>query len=139
KAIAYIGNIWSFTEPNLPTNVEFLPTNLKSRLSNDRKMQILEQAKKDLKLDFNKEILTDSIYFSGKKLSKFALLCLVLNEGLNEQNLGAICIDKLKKIIDIYAQNRQQAKLVYDTTWKGIVGISGFTKGASTDFGNTWY
>ncbi|CAG8582641.1 875_t:CDS:2 [Gigaspora margarita] len=85
------------------------------------KKQILEQAKKDLDLDFNKEILTDSIYFSGKRLSKFALLCLILNKGLDEQNLGAICINKLKKIMDIYTQNQQQAKLVYDTTWKAIL------------------
>ncbi|KAF0413858.1 Glycoside hydrolase, family 81 [Gigaspora margarita] len=139
KAIAYLGNTWSFIEPNLPTDIEFLPANFQSRLSNDKKKQILEQAKKDLDLDFNKEILTDSIYFSGKRLSKFALLCLILNKGLDEQNLGAICINKLKKIMDIYTQNQQQAKLVYDTTWKGIVCISGFTKGANADFGNTWY
>ncbi|CAG8846661.1 28870_t:CDS:2, partial [Racocetra persica] len=96
KAIAYIGNKWSFIEPNLPINIEFLPKNFQSRLSTDKKTQILEQAKKDLELDFSNETSTDSTYFSGKRLSKFALLCLVLSEGLDEPNLGATCVDKLK-------------------------------------------
>ncbi|CAG8743444.1 9396_t:CDS:2, partial [Racocetra fulgida] len=120
KAIAYIGNKWTFIEPNLPINIEFLPKNCQSRLSTDKKTQILEQAKKDLELDFSNETSTDSTYFSGKRLSKFALLCLVLSEGLDEPNLGATCVDKLK--------NQQQAKLVYDTTWKGIVCVDGLTK-----------
>ncbi|CAG8453378.1 2881_t:CDS:2 [Cetraspora pellucida] len=140
KAIAYIGNTWLFIEPNLPTDIEFLPKNFHSRLSSiDKRTQILEQAKKDLELDFNKEALTDSTYFSGKRLSKFALLCLVLNEGLDEPNLSAICVNKLKKTMNTYTQNRQQAKLAYDTTWKGIVCINGFMKDADADFGNTWY
>ncbi|CAG8500206.1 11266_t:CDS:2 [Acaulospora colombiana] len=138
-AKAHLGNTWTFREPELP-DVEFLPKDFETKLTPEKTKVILEQARKDYAVDFVAETTTDSIYFSGKGLAKMGLVCLVLNKlPGEEQGLGRECIMKLKRVMDIYAQNLQQVRLTYETTWKGVVSMDGFIKGPETDFGNTWY
>jgi endo-1,3(4)-beta-glucanase len=117
-----------------------LPKGWETKLSDDDKSLILEQAKKDLALDFDAETTTDSTYSTGKRLAKFSALCLVINDVLKNQTLGKQCLDKLKNTMNKYLSDQQQTKLDYETTWKGIVSDSSFTSGdPNADFGNTWY
>ncbi|CAJ0859232.1 13294_t:CDS:2 [Entrophospora sp. SA101] len=139
ELLAYVGNVWQLKEPEF-SGTEFLPTDWESKLSDANRQVILDQAKIDLALDFDTETTSNSTYFSGKSLAKFAALCLVISDVLKDPTLFNECFDKLKKTMDTYLNNQQQTKLVYETTWKGLVSNAGFTsQNPIEDFGNTWY
>ena len=101
RMIAYVGNVWKLKESEF-SDTDFLPKGWETKLSDDDKSLISEQAKQDLALDFDTETTTNSTYFSGKRLAKFAALCLVINDVLKDQTLGKQCLDKLKVYIYLY-------------------------------------
>ncbi|CAH7672945.1 family 81 glycoside hydrolase [Phakopsora pachyrhizi] len=96
---------------------------------------------KEVDCDFDRECDLDSYYFSGKKLAKQALLCVIASSILRDEDLTLVCVSKTKESLLRFCQNRQKApRLVYETTWKGIISSSMLVSGnENDDFGNGLY
>jgi endo-1,3(4)-beta-glucanase len=139
KMVAYVGSTWYLYEPERLT-VGFLPDGWADIVTPAQVSQIRKQAEKDGDLDFEATTNLDSMYFAGKGLAKFGLLCLVVADVLKDVGpLREKCLNKLKAAFSRYSENRQMFPLVYDTTWKGLISIQGLNRGPLTDFGNSWY
>ena len=82
----------------------------------------------------------NSVYYSGKGLSKFATLCYVMHQLSNQQDLASAALVKLKAAFNTWVQNRQVFPLFYDLDWKGVVSSASYTTNdAGQDFGNSYY
>ncbi|KAG0214665.1 hypothetical protein BGX28_001703 [Mortierella sp. GBA30] len=139
KMVAYLGQSWHLLEPNR-MHVGFLPDRWQDRVSQQQWEEIRKQAYHDVKDDFGKATDMDSLYFAGKRLAKFGLLCLVVADVLGDDELlSQECVDKLKDAFLRFLENRQRFPLVYDTTWKGLITSQGLVGGAEADFGSAWY
>ncbi|CAG8727068.1 9156_t:CDS:2, partial [Funneliformis mosseae] len=135
QMIAFSGNSWSFTEPEL-NNIGILPTNFESLLTGDQKALIAEQVKLDIAQDFTKLSNLESTYFSGKVMAKFALVCLIAKDVIVDEALSTTCIDQLKNAMQSFVTNTQTVPFRYDSSWKGI-SIDRDDQGA--DFGAAFY
>ncbi|KAG0364332.1 hypothetical protein BGZ54_007621 [Gamsiella multidivaricata] len=139
KMIAYTGSTWRLHEPKR-LSVGFLPEDWSKSVTDAQLDKIRKQAAQDVDMNFDQQTNLDSMYFSGKGLAKFALLCLVVTDVLKDNGqLQQQCLDKLKQSFARFMNNKQMFPLVYDTTWKGLVSVQGLEHGALSDFGNTWY
>lgn len=82
----------------------------------------------------------NSMYFSGKGLSKYATIVYTMNDLANQSSLAAAALDKLKQAFATFANNKQEFPLFYDTDWKGIVSSASYVTGdPNVDFGNSYY
>ena len=82
----------------------------------------------------------NSMYYSGKGLSKFAQLTYTMNNISAQPQLAASLLAELKGAWATFANNEQQFPLLYDTDWKGIVSSASYVTGDSgADFGNSYY
>ena len=73
-------------------------------------------------------------------MAKYAEICLVANDILQNPTLTAQGIAKLEAAFAAFANNQQQPPLAYDTTWKGLVSTAGLSPANSlADFGNSYY
>ncbi|ORZ07014.1 endo-1,3(4)-beta-glucanase [Lobosporangium transversale] len=140
KMVAYEGPIWFLYEPER-LKVGLLPESWSEVVTSERLIEIRQQAERDAELDFDLDADLDSMYFSGKRLAKFALLSLVVIDVIGDRNgpLYEKCLWKLKRAFERFLDNKQQYRLVYDKTWRGLISIQGLEKGALADFGNSWY
>ncbi|KAG0345916.1 hypothetical protein BG005_001042 [Podila minutissima] len=140
KMIAYQGASWHLLEPERLTT-DFLPEGWSGFVTQEQLHEIRRQAEQDVHaLDFEAHTNLDSMYFAGKGLAKFALLCLVTKDVLQDTTgVYDKCLADLKKAFQRFMHNQQQYPLVYDTTWKGLISSQGLEKGALADFGNSWY
>ncbi|KAF9925983.1 hypothetical protein FBU30_004336 [Linnemannia zychae] len=139
KMVAYTGSSWHLYEPERLAT-DFLPDRWSEVVQPEHLAAIKAQAQLDIERDFDMETNLDSMYFAGKSLAKFALLCLVIKDVLQETDeIQNKCLGKLKIAFTRYMENRQLFPLVYDKTWRGLVSVQGFDHGALADFGNTWY
>lgn len=138
--IAYQGASWHLLEPERLTT-DFLPEGWSGFVTQEQLHEIRRQAEQDVHaLDFEAHTNLDSMYFAGKGLAKFALLCLVTKDVLQDTTgVYDKCLADLKKAFQRFMHNQQQYPLVYDTTWKGLISSQGLEKGALADFGNSWY
>ncbi|KAF2261980.1 endo-beta-1,3-glucanase-like protein [Lojkania enalia] len=133
----------TFVENNLPITMGFGPWNPQTGAS---KMRFTQQtldiigpiAEKDLKFVMEAQDPQDSMYYSGKMFARFATLLYVIKDVLNNGQLLATGLDKLKKEMARYIENRQKYPIFYDDTWKGAVSNSGYNN-PGADFGNTYY
>lgn len=128
----------------LPRDVGFLPTAIlpgyKSRLGEASVRQMIANAaNNEMRQDINSQTNLDSMYFSGKGLDKFAQLLVVLNDVVGDKNRARDLLGRLKTAFAVFANNRQQNPLAYDTTWKGLVSTAGLGKDPTADFGNSFY
>lgn len=83
---------------------------------------------------------TDSMYTSGKILDKGAFMLYVVGFVLKDEQLARKQLLKMKQAFSRFIQNKQQAPLVYNSTWKGIVSSAGLKDGNFyCDFGNCFY
>ncbi|KAK5944036.1 endo-1,3-beta glucanase [Knufia obscura] len=90
--------------------------------------------------DMNAQTNLNSMYFSGKGLSKFAVIVYTMNNLAGQQGLAAAALEKLKAAFATFAENRQQFPLYYDTDWKGLVSSASYRTGdPGVDFGNSYY
>ncbi|KAG5519519.1 hypothetical protein PMAC_001673 [Pneumocystis sp. 'macacae'] len=139
--VAYTGDCWNMIEKDLPTDIDFFPYSFgkKPEYSDEALKAIEEAAKYEVSQNFDSQIDKNTIYFSGKVFSKLALLCLVINNILKNETLSQECLEKFNKSYMPFVKNMNEYKLVYDTTWKGIVTNQGFTKGPYVDFGASYY
>ncbi|KAF9386807.1 hypothetical protein CPC16_007371 [Podila verticillata] len=140
KMVAYQGASWHLLEPERLA-VDFLPEGWPNLVTQEQLQEIRRQAEQDVvNMDFDAGTDLDSMYFAGKGLAKFALLCLVTKDVLQDTTgLYDKCLAKLKSAFQRFMSNQQQNPLVYDVTWKGLISGQGLEKGALADFGNTWY
>ncbi|KAG0341098.1 hypothetical protein BG000_010254 [Podila horticola] len=140
KMVAYQGASWHLLEPERLTS-DFLPEGWANRVTQEQLNEIRRQAGLDVdRLDFEAGTNLESMYFAGKGLAKFALLCLVTKDVLQDTTgMYEKCLANLKNAFQRFMDNQQQYPLVYDMTWKGLISSQGLEKGALADFGNTWY
>ena len=109
---------WAFLEDNLPQHISFSPfPNSNVVLSSEERSIILAVAREEAMGDLLTESNLDSMYFSGKALDKYACLCWVIVEVLDERHLGLDLLDKVKAAFARFAENRQIFPLVYDCTF----------------------
>lgn len=144
KMTACVTNCLEMVENDLPVNIGFLPwTCLKNcnempSLDGDLKNKVGQIAKGELDQDMKGQCSLDSMYFSGKGFDKFAFVLLVTKYLLKDDNLTKSGLEKLKQVLQIFIENKQQNPLVYDTDWRGLISIAGYND-PNADFGNTYY
>lgn len=143
-ATAVVADEWELFEPELPTDIGFAPprTPDTSRSSFSTAVQHLIEkvAISEIKQNILDQSNLDSMYYSGKALSKFATLVYATHDLLRLFNLAREGLSQLKIAFARFATNRQKYPLVYDTTWAGIVSSCTYVTGnPGLDFGNTFY
>ncbi|KAJ5183331.1 hypothetical protein N7492_000947 [Penicillium capsulatum] len=143
NATAVIGENWTMAEPNLPVDIGFAPWSPHQGsvhgLSEAAQHKILQVAPHELKQDIETQSDLDSMYYSGKALSKFATLVYTVNQLGNNAEIANDAFQKLKKSFARFVSNKQQYPLAYDGVWKGVVSTAGYKGDLNTDFGNTAY
>ncbi|KAA8917170.1 hypothetical protein TRICI_000673 [Trichomonascus ciferrii] len=82
-----------------------------------------------------------SNYFSFKALDKYALLAYSLKYGSQDDELAERALQVVKDRFQVFKENAQTNPFVYDSTWGGVVSISGMATDADphADFGNSYY
>ena len=143
-ATAMLGDFWTLMEPNLPTDLGFDPwtPNLRSRnmLSSNATDFIVQIASNELSQNMTTQTNLNSMYYSGKALSKFATLVYSTEGLLNQPALATRGLNQLKACFARFVANEQIHPLVYDTAWGGVVSSVSYQGGDSgADFGNTYY
>lgn len=139
----YISTVIEMAE-DLPNYIGFLPycsfKNCSRVLKPDIKNLIQSVATQELQSgDVVNESNLNSMYFSGKKLDKYAQIVFVCKYILGNDDLARQGLEKLKEAYSRFAKNQQQFPLVYDTTWKGLISVAGLSGDALQDFGNSFY
>lgn len=147
-ATAVIADLWTLVEANLPVDMGFAPWN-GSLPQGSRSAKTLSPAAvnivkavvaSEIKQDMDSQTNLDSMYFSGKALSKFAALVYTVHDLCGEPDLARLGLGQLKLAFAKFATNKQIHPLVYDSAWKGVVSSGTYTTGdAGQDFGNTYY
>lgn len=143
-ATGLISNIWTLQEPDLPTSIGFAPwdplTGSPQSLPASAKIAILRAGKRELAQDMDAQSNLDSMYFSGKALSKFALAVYAVHDLAGDVSVAAIGLQKLEYAFERFTSNQQRFPLVYESQWGGVVSSAAYTTGdPSADFGNTYY
>lgn len=143
-ATAVIADEWELFEADLPMDIGFAPhitpDTSRSSLSPAAQFLVEKAATSEIKQNIIDQSNLDSMYYSGKALSKFATLVYAIHDLLGLSDLAREGLSQLKIAFARFATNRQMYPLVYDTTWKGIVSSCTYATGNSgLDFGNTFY
>lgn len=143
KLVGYISTVLEMTE-DLPTFIGFQPfCSFKgSNMTvgpNERNMIGWVATQEIQAANVPEESNLNSMYFSGKKLDKYAQILFTCKYVLQDDNLAHQVLEKLKEAYARFATNRQQFPLVYDTTWKGLISVAGLSGDALQDFGNSYY
>lgn len=143
-ATAVIADEWELFEPDLPIGIGFAPHTTpdtsRSSLSTAAKILIDKVATSEVKQSIVDQSNLDSMYYSGKALSKFATLVYAIHDLLGLSDLAREGLSQLKIAFARFATNKQMYPLVYDTTWAGIVSSCTYVTGnPGLDFGNTFY
>lgn len=140
---AVIGEYWTMMEPDLPVNMGFAPwvlaTDSSPQLSPQSQAVIKQVAATELQQDIDAQSNLNSMYFSGKALSKFATIIYTVHTLLGDTATAEPALERLKSAFARFVQNKQQFPLVYDTVWKGVVSSASYGGDVGADFGNTLY
>lgn len=143
-ATAIVADSWTLVESSLPTGMGFGPwsptagsiTTLSSTAIN----AIQNVAASEISQNMSAQSDLNSMYYSGKALSKFASIIYTVNDLLDNPALAVAGLDHLKSAFDLFTSNQQQFPLIYDTAWKGVVSSASYVTGDSgQDFGNSYY
>ncbi|KAI4276596.1 MAG: hypothetical protein LQ337_002379 [Flavoplaca oasis] len=147
-ATAVVADSWTLIEANLPVDMGFSPWNgslpqgsrSTTYLSATAIHVINKVAESELRQDMGNQTDLDSMYFSGKALSKFAALVYAIHTLCDEPDFARVGLSQLKVAFAKFSTNQQRFPLVYDTAWKGLVSSGAYITGnAGQDFGNTYY
>lgn len=144
NAVAVLADSWTMVEPALPVHMGFAPWNpsngTQTKYSASAVSAILSAASSEVSQDMGAQSNLDSMYFSGKALSKFASIVYTISDIANQPNLAKEGLAQLKTAYARFATNAQIYPLVYDTAWKGVVSSASYTlHDAGADFGNSYY
>ena len=131
-------------EQSLPLDIGFAPwtpiTRSRSTISATARQLIQQVAVSEINQDYNAQTNSNSMYFGGKALAKFAMIVYTTYELLKEPDLATQGLNELKGAFAVFATNQQIYPLVYDTVWNGVVSSGSYITGDSMqDFGNTYY
>ncbi|EEB05645.1 endo-1,3-beta-glucanase Eng1 [Schizosaccharomyces japonicus yFS275] len=138
---AIAGATWTFQE-TAPSDIGFLPWSPNGTAigySEEALIAIANAAESELTNDFSSESNLDSMYYAGKVLAKYGLLCLTINDVLADTTNGQACAVRLADALNRFVSNTQIYPLIYDETWKGVVSKAGLSGSSLSDFGNTYY
>ncbi|CAB57443.1 cell septum surface endo-1,3-beta-glucanase Eng1 [Schizosaccharomyces pombe] len=138
---AAAGNSITFAEA-IPQDIGFLPwspTGGQIGYSEEALEIIAEVAGTELGEDFSANSNLNSMYYSGKVLAKYAMLCVTINDILGDETSSEQCIQKLEAAFARFVDNQQIYPLTYDNTWKGVVSVAGLSGDSLADFGNSYY
>lgn len=143
-ATGVVGDSWTLIEGSLPISIGFAPwdavTGSTRTLSAAAKAAIFKAGKSDLAQDMDAQSNLDSMYFSGKALSKFAMAIYAVHDLAGDVTVASAGLTKLKAAFARFASNQQKYPLVYESQWGGVVSTAAYTTGdANADFGNTYY
>ena len=143
-ATAVLSDSWTLIEPTLPTAISFAPwsalTGTRTTLSTSAKNIIEQVAKAELSQNLESQTNLDSLYFSGKALSKFAVMIYSTRVLLQQPILTSQALGRLKTAFAKFVKNKQIYPLFYDAKWGGLVSTGALKTGdANQDFGNTYY
>ena len=143
-ATAVLADKWTMIEPELPKDMSFAPWTPTTRTTmqiNSAALSLIGQvATSEIAQDINAQTNLDSMYFSGKALSKFAVLVYTIHDFTQLSSLAVQGLQRLKAAFAHFVSNQQIHPLVYDTVWKGVVSEGTYKTGdQGLDFGNTLY
>lgn len=144
-ATAVVGDYWILEETDLPTDMGFAPWRPDNNgnvttLSSDTIAFIQSISAAEASQDMTTQCVSNSMYYSGKCLSKFASIIYSMNDLLQQQGLAAAAIAQLQAAFEVFVNNQQPYPLLYDTVWKGVVSSASYVTGDSgVDFGNSYY
>lgn len=141
---AVAADSWTMVESDLPIDMDFAPWSASlgnvDTLSAGVQQTISSAAQSELTPDVDPQSNLNSMYYSGKVLSKFATLVYTVQELSNNPDQAASTLDGLKKAFTRFVNNEQQFPLVYDGSWKGVVSSAAYeTNDLNQDFGNSGY
>ncbi|KAI6782091.1 uncharacterized protein J7T54_003511 [Emericellopsis cladophorae] len=137
--------VWTMVEPEMPTSMGHGPWDASTRstrksLSASAKAAVRAVALMEASQDMDSQTNLNSMYFSGKALLKFAQICYTIQDLVGDKPLAAACTAKLKDAFNVFAQNKQQFPLNYESQWGGVVSTASYVTGDPlVDFGNTYY
>jgi endo-1,3(4)-beta-glucanase len=141
---AVASDSWTMMETNLPVDMGFAPwrpaSGNVSALSDAAITAIQRVSAAEVSQNMSAQTNLDSMYFSGKGLSKFATLIYTMNELSGQKGLAAAGLANLKAAFSVFVNNEQRYPLFYDTAWKGVVSSATYVTGdPGMDFGNSFY
>ena len=139
-----IGDSWTLVEPDLPANMTFAPwivaNGSTAAIPASAIAKIIAAGTSELSQDMGKQSNLNSMYYSGKALSKYATAIYAIHDLAGDTTLASSGLDNLKAAYAVFANNTQQFPLVYESAWGGIVSSASYVTGNSgDDFGNTYY
>ena len=143
-AAGVVADSWTMVEVQLPLDIGFAPWSPSRRSVNtlsDTVVQMINNVGAgEIAQDMNAQTNLDSMYFSGKALSKFADIVYTLHDLGRNPQLAQSGLTRLQDAFSVFVQNRQKFPLVYDSAWKGLISTGAIITGdAGQDFGNTYY
>lgn len=143
-ATGIIGDFWRLVEPDLPSDIGFAPwspTAGSTKWIPDAAKRAIDQAAlQELSQDMEAQSNLNSMYFSGKALSKFATAIYAVHDLSGNVSLAKPALIKLQKAFSRFASNTQIFPLVYESAWGGVVSTATYVTGdAGVDFGNSYY
>ena len=141
-ALGVVGDRWTMVEPDLPTGIGFAPWDVNSgstrSIPSAARSAINAAGASELAQDMDAQSNLNSMYFSGKALSKFATAIYALHDLAGNVPVAREGLTKLKQAFARFATNRQQYPLVYESSWGGVVSSAAYVTGdAGADFGNS--
>jgi endo-1,3(4)-beta-glucanase len=145
NATAVVADYWVLEE-DLPTTLGFAPW--RPTTSNETVVTLSAAAIAAIQnvsateASQNMSAQTDlnSMYYSGKALSKFASMVYTMHDLADQQDLAKTALLELESCFEVFSNNQQIYPLLYDTDWKGIVSSASYVTGNSgDDFGNSYY
>ena len=143
-ATAVYADAWTMLEDSLPTDMGFAPWRPEngsvSTLSSSAVAAIQSVSAAEASQNMSAQTDLNSMYYSGKALSKFAQIVYTMNTLSQQQGLAAAALVELESAFAVFTNNQQQYSLLYDTDWKGVVSSASYVTGDSgADFGNSYY
>ena len=127
--VGYTGDTWIFEEP-----LTTIGWNSPRPLPAGKKEVVRAALADDIA---NTGCCSDDPYFGGKKMAKLARLSLIADE-LGETSLATQARERIKPFIEGWLGGTNGDKLVYDSTWGGVVSLNGLND-QHADFGNGMY
>ena len=143
-AVGVIADTWTLVESNLPVTIGFAPWNENSGSTTSIPLSAKEAidaaATSELSQDMDAQTNLDSMYYSGKALSKFATAIYAVHDLSGNVSLANAGLAKLKTAFSRFAANQQKYPLTYESAWGGVVSTASYVTGdPNVDFGNTYY
>ncbi|EXJ82509.1 endo-1,3(4)-beta-glucanase [Capronia epimyces CBS 606.96] len=146
NATAVVADYWVLEEDEMPTTLDFSPwrpgntTQSLVALSSVAISAIQSVAAIEASQNMSAQTNLNSMYYSGKALSKFATLVYTMHDLADQQDLAKSALLELESCFEVFSSNQQQYPLIYDTDWKGVVSSASYVTGDSgEDFGNSYY